>query len=67
MILFILYLVVYSWGWRKRVNGVVVCEERETINKIKKIWYFNKILCKIDNLMWGVLKSMLKKKILMLK
>ena len=35
---------------------VVVCEERETIKKIKFFWYFNKIY-KIDNMMWSVLKS----------
>ena len=33
---------------------IVAYIERETI---KKIWYFNEIDCKIDNLMWGVLKS----------
>ena len=28
----------------------IVCEKRETIKKIKKNCYFNKILRKIDNL-----------------
>ena len=47
---------------------VVVCEERETIKKIKFFWYFNKIY-KINNMMWSVLKSedVKKKKVLMLK
>ena len=35
---------------------VVVCEERETIKKIKLNWYYNKIKYKIDNMIWGVLK-----------
>ena len=40
-----------------------MCKEKKTIKKIKKIWYFNEMLCKIDNLMWGVLKSEYIKKI----
>ena len=36
---------------------VIICEERETIKKIKKNWYFNVIYYKIDNLMWSVLKN----------
>ena len=55
MILFILYLtfllfLYVSRGWMM----TVVCEERYTI---KKNWYFNEMLCKIDNLTWGILKS----------
>ena len=51
---------------------VVVCEKRKTILKIKKIWYFNEMLCKTDNLTLSVLKSeyvklnFFKKKILIL-
>lgn len=33
---------------------IVAFEEKETI---KKIWYFNGILLKIDNLIWGILKN----------
>ena len=40
---------------------VVRCEERKLIKKKKYIyiyiWYFNEIYCKIDNLIWNVLKS----------
>ena len=56
MILFILHLVVYFILYISKDEGIkwmiiVVCEEGETIKKIKKILYFNEILCKIDNLM----------------
>ena len=36
---------------------VIVCEERKTIKKNQENWYFNEIKCKIDNLVWSVLKS----------
>ena len=52
-----MYLVVYSFFIYLKDEGcewmmVVVCEVREIILKIKKIWHFNEIKCKIDNLMW---------------
>ena len=52
-----MYLVVYSFFIYLEDEGcewmmVVVCEVREIILKIKKIWHFNEIKCKIDNLMW---------------
>ena len=36
---------------------IVVCKERETIKNIKKNWYFNEMLRKIDNLICDVLKN----------
>ena len=36
---------------------IIVHEERETIKQNQEIWYFNEMKCKINNLMWGVLKS----------
>ena len=36
---------------------VVVCEEIETIKKIKKIWYYNEFELGLYNLMWVFLKS----------
>ena len=64
--LFFIYFLCIPEGKKQMV--VVVCEERETIKKIKFFWYFNKIY-KIDNMMWSVLKSedVKKKKVLMLK
>lgn len=35
---------------------VIMGEEIETIKRIKKIWYFNQIKDKINNLKWDVLK-----------
>ena len=55
MTLFILHLVnffIYLKDEGIKWMIIVVCEKRETIKKIKKILYFNEILCKIDNLMW---------------
>ena len=57
MSVLIVYLVVYSFFVYLEDEGcelmmVVVCEVREIILKIKKIWHFNKMKCKIDNLMW---------------
>ena len=62
MTLFILHLVVYSFFTYLKDEGkewvvVVVCKERQTIKKIKKNWYFNKMYSKIDSLMLGVLKN----------
>ena len=47
---------------------VAMCEEIETIKKIKKNWYYNEIEFRIYNLMWVFLKCgyVKKKKILML-
>ena len=36
---------------------IVVCEKKNTIKKIKRNWYFNEMLCSIDNLTWYVLKN----------
>ena len=36
---------------------VIVYEERETIKEKLRKWYFNKMLCKINNPRYGVLES----------
>ena len=36
---------------------IVVYEKRKTITIIKKKKYFSKIYCKIDNMMYSLLKS----------
>ena len=36
---------------------IIVHEEKEIIKKNQEIWYFNDMKYKMDNLMWGVLKS----------
>ena len=36
---------------------VVLYQESETIKNIKKIWYFNKMLCKIDKIDVGWLEK----------
>ena len=52
------YFFTNSKTERRKLILVIVCEKQEIIikKKEKKNWYFNLMKCKIDNLMYGILR-----------
>ena len=52
MVLVVYFFFIYLDDEGCEWMMVVVWKVREIILKIKKIWHFNEMKCKIDNLMW---------------